>query len=48
MIVNKLNVSKSAAHDNIENSIKKIQGEIAKPRTRIFNLSLSTGIVPEN
>ena len=47
-IVKKFNVSKSAGHDNIGNVIiKKVQREIVKPLTSIFNISLSTGIVPE-
>ena len=44
----KFNPNKSAGHDNIGNFvIKKVDSEIVKPLTRIFNLSLSTGIVPD-
>ena len=47
-IVNKFNANKSAGHDNIGNFIiKKVQSAIVKPLTSIFNLSLSTGIVPD-
>ena len=47
-IVSKFNVNKSAGHDNIRNFIiKKVQSEIVKPLTSIFNQSLSTGIVPD-
>ena len=47
-IVSKFNVNKSAGHDNIGNFIiKRVQSEIVKPLTSIFNLSLSTGIVPD-
>ena len=47
-IVSKFNANKSAGHDNIGNFIiKKVQSEIVKPLTSIFNLSLSTGIVPD-
>ena len=48
-IVDQLKPNKSAGHDKIGNSIiKKVSDEIVKPLTCIFNLSLSTGIVPEN
>ena len=47
-IVSKFSVNKSAGHDNIGNFIiKKVQSEIVKPLTSIFNLYLSTGSVPE-
>ena len=40
--------NKSPGHDNIGNFIiKSVGGEIVEPLTRIFNLSLTTGIVPE-
>ena len=48
-IVDQLKPNKSAGHDKISNFIiKKVSNEIVKPLTCIFNLSLSTGIVPEN
>ena len=48
-IVDQLKPNKSAGHDKIGNFIiKKVSDEIVKPLTCIFNLSLSTGIVPEN
>ena len=48
-IIEKFNPNKSAGHDNIGNFIvKKISNEIAKPLTMIFNLSLTTGIVPQS
>ena len=38
-IVSKFSVNKSAGHDNIGNFIiKKVQSEIVKPLTSIFNL----------
>jgi hypothetical protein len=41
--------NKSAGHDNIGNFIlKRVSKEISKPLTMIFNLSMSTGVVPEN
>ena len=47
-IINKLKPNKSAGHDNIGNFIiKKVACEIVNPLTNIFNLSLSTGIVPK-
>ena len=47
-IIDKFNQNKSAGHDNIGNFIIKSVGNvIVKPLTSIFNLSLSTGIVPE-
>ncbi len=48
-IIEKFNQNKSAGHDNIGNFIlKRVSKEIAKPLTLIFNLSLETGVVPEN
>jgi len=48
-IIGKFNPNKSAGHDNIGNYIiKNVAPEIAKPLAMIFNLSISTGIVPEN
>ena len=45
-IVDQLKPNKRAGHDKIGNFvIKKV---IVRPLTCIFNLSLSTGIVPEN
>ena len=47
-IIDKFNPNKSAGHDNIGNFvIKKVGSEIVKPLTRIFSLSLSTGVVPD-
>ena len=47
-IMDKFNPNKSAGHDNIGNFvIKKVGSEIVKPLTHIFNLSLSTGVVPD-
>ena len=47
-IINKFNSNKGAGNDNIGNFIiKKVANEIVKPLTMIFNLSISTGIVPE-
>ena len=47
-IIDKFNPNKRAGHDNIGNFvIKKVGSEIVKPLTRIFNLSLSTGVVPD-
>ena len=47
-IIGKLNQSKSPGHDGIGNLIvKKVASVISKPLTDIFNLSLSTGMVPE-
>ena len=47
-IINKFNSNKGARNDNIGNFIiKKEANEIVKPLTMIFNLSISTGIVPE-
>ena len=48
-IIDKFNPNKSAGHDNIGNFIiKKVKSEIKfKKLTQIFNLSLSSGIVPE-
>ena len=47
-IINKFNSNKGPGNDNIGNFIiKKVANEIVKPLTMIFNLSISTGIVPE-
>ena len=47
-IIDKFNPNKSAGHDNVGNyTIKKVGKEIVKPLTNIFNLSLSTGVVPD-
>ena len=47
-IIDKFDPNKSAGHDNIGNFIiKRVKSEIVKPLTQIFNLSLSSGIVPE-
>ena len=47
-IIDKFDPSKSAGYDNIGNSIiKKVCNEIVKPLVNIFNLSISTGVVPE-
>ena len=47
-IISKLNQNKSPGQDGIGNLIvKKVASIISKPLTDIFNLSLSTGIVPE-
>ena len=47
-IVSKFNQNKSAGHDGIGNFIvKNVSKEISKPLTDIFNLSLSTGCVPD-
>ena len=47
-IIDKFNPNKSAGHDNVGNYIiKKVGKEIVKPLTHIFNLSLSTGVVPD-
>ena len=47
-IISKFNASKSAGYDNIGNDIiKKVCDVIVKPLVSIFNLSLSTGIVPD-
>ena len=47
-IVSKLNQNKIPGHDGILNlNVKKVASIIAKPLTDIFNLSLSSGIVPE-
>ena len=45
-IIDKFNPNKSAGHDNVGNyMIKTVGKEIVKPLTKIFNLSLSTGVV---
>ena len=47
-IIEKFNPNKSAGDDNIGNFIiKRVAKEIVKPLTQIFNLSISTGSVPE-
>jgi hypothetical protein len=47
-IVNTFNQNKSPGHDNIGNFIiKRVIHEIVAPLCTIFNLSLSTGIVPD-
>ena len=47
-IIEKFNQNKSAGDDNIGNFIiKRVAKEIVKPLTQIFNLSISTGSVPE-
>ena len=47
-IIDKFNPNKSAGHDNVGNFIiKKVANEIVEPLTNIFNLSLSTGVVPD-
>ena len=47
-IIDKFNPNKSAGYDNTGNFIiKKVKTEILKPLTQIFNLSLSSGVVPE-
>ena len=46
-IIEKFNQNKSAGNDDIGNYIiKKVAKEIVKPLTLIFNLSISTGVVP--
>ena len=46
-IIDKFKQNKSAGHDDIGNFIiKKVGRDIIKPITSIFNLSLSTGVVP--
>ena len=47
-IIDKFGPNKGAGNDNIGNFIfKKVAIEIVEPLTRIFNLSISTGIVPD-
>ena len=47
-IIDKFDINKGGGHDNIGNLIiKKVCNEIAKPLNMIFNLSISTGIVPD-
>ena len=47
-IIGTLNQNKSPGHDGIGNLIvKKVASIISKPLTDVFNLSLSTGMVPE-
>jgi len=48
-IIDKFKPNKSAGHDDIGNFIvKRVANEIVQPLTSIFNLSLSTGTVPQN
>ena len=47
-IIKKFDRNKSAGNDNIGNFIiNRVSKEIVKPLARIFNFSISTGIVPE-
>ena len=46
-IINKFNQNKSVGHENIRNH-KQVKTEILNPLTQILNLSLSSGVVPEN
>ena len=47
-IIDKFKQNKSAGQDDIGNLIiKKVGRDIIKPITNIFNLSLSTGGVPQ-
>ena len=47
-IIEKFDQNKSAGNDNIGNFvIKRVCNEIVKPLSMIFNLSISTGIIPE-
>ena len=47
-IIDKINSNKGAGNDNIGNFIiKRVANEIAKFLTMLFNLSITTGIVPE-
>jgi len=47
-IIEKFNQNKSAGHDNIGNFIiKRVANDIVKPLAMVFNLSISTGTVPE-
>ena len=48
-IINNLDPSKSPGHDNINNLlIKRVASCICKPLAMIFNLSISTGTVPND
>ena len=48
-LIYKFDKNKSAGHDGIGNLIVKgVAKEIVHPLTAIFNLSLSTGKVPDN
>ena len=48
-IISKFNKNKSPGYDDIgNNDLKKISKEIAIPLTRIFNLSISSGEVPDS
>ena len=47
-IVNKLGTNKSPGHDGLKpDVVKKVAKEIAYPLMLIFNVSLSTGVVPD-
>ena len=47
-IIKALDAKKSAGHDKIQIFIiKKLANELSIPLTHIFNLSLSSGIVPD-
>ena len=47
-LIDKFNPNKSAGHDSVGNYIiKKVGNEIVKTLTNIFNISLSTGVVPD-
>ncbi len=47
-IIDSFNQNKSAGHDNIGNFIvKRIANEISVPLTKIFNMSIRTGIFPD-
>ena len=47
-IIGKFDKNKSAGHDGIGNLIvKRVANEIARPLSAIFNLSLTTGIFPD-
>ena len=48
-IINKFNQNKSAGHDNIGNYlVKRVAKEISIPLTIIFNLSITSGIFPND
>ena len=47
--INKLPSKDSSGYDNISNNLlKHIKNSVIKPLTYIFNLSLSSGVFPEN
>ena len=47
-IIGKFDKNKSAGHDGIGNLIvKRVANEIARPLSAIFNLSITTGIFPD-